>query len=305
MSESLERPSLKCRSLKCRGRSSVGRSNVGVAQVSGAQMSGAQTSVDAYFSLRSRARVRTCSLEGRKDYEDLRYRAINSNEPPANIVTNSFGALSTLAQAQLPSKHNLKRLVKHHLHDSGSSNNNNRFLIFASPEQLKTLETSSEFFMDASINAITKLFPTCVSSGCFFHLRQSLYRQVQNRYDADSLFAYNCTRVAALAFLPLQDVIPGFVFLSEDLTLDLQDFLNYFEDTYIGCLHAGGVRANLKFAVELWNMHSRTDQAMLRSIITLKSEKLKTEESSLQLDLAAINADQEAKIQQKRLLCRS
>ncbi|CAF1552856.1 unnamed protein product, partial [Didymodactylos carnosus] len=175
-------------------------------------------------------------LEVRKGYEDLRYRAINSNEPPANIVANSFGALSTLAQAQLPSKHNLKRLVKHH----------------------------------PSINAITKLFPTCVPSGCFFHLRQSLYRQVKtlgwkNRYDADPLFAYNCTRVAALAFLPLQDVIVGFVFLSEDLTLDLQDFLNYFEDTYIGHLRASSVRANPKFAVELWNMHSRTDQAMLRS----------------------------------------
>ncbi|CAF1426776.1 unnamed protein product, partial [Didymodactylos carnosus] len=99
-------------------------------------------------------------LEVRKGYEDLRYRAINSNEPPANIVANSFGALSTLAQAQLPSKHNLKRLVKHH---------------------------------------------------------------------------------------------------------HLQDFLNYFEDTYIGRLRANGIRANPKFAVELWNMHSRTDQAMLRS----------------------------------------
>ncbi|CAF1274988.1 unnamed protein product, partial [Didymodactylos carnosus] len=56
----------------------------------------------------------TRKLEVRKGYEDLRYRATNSNGPPANIVTNSFGALSTLAQAQLPSKHNLKRLVKHH-----------------------------------------------------------------------------------------------------------------------------------------------------------------------------------------------
>ncbi|CAF1158361.1 unnamed protein product, partial [Didymodactylos carnosus] len=88
-------------------------------------------------------------------------------------------------------------------------------------------------------------------------------------------------------------------FLSEDLTLDLQDFLNYFEDTYIGRLRASGVRANPKFAVELWNMHSRTDQAMLRSNNHVEG-KLKTEESSLQLDLAAINAGQEAKIQQKR-----
>ncbi|CAF4022700.1 unnamed protein product, partial [Didymodactylos carnosus] len=67
-------------------------------------------------------------------------------------------------------------------------------------------------------------------------------------------------------------------------------------------------------------MHSRTDQAMLRSNNHVEGwhnklhksfqcehptlwtflEKLKTEESSLQLDLAAINAGQEAKIQQKR-----
>ncbi|CAF4483979.1 unnamed protein product, partial [Didymodactylos carnosus] len=53
-------------------------------------------------------------LEVRKRYEDLRYHAINSNEPPANIVTNSFVVLSILAQAQLSSKQNLKRLVKHY-----------------------------------------------------------------------------------------------------------------------------------------------------------------------------------------------
>ncbi|CAF1567161.1 unnamed protein product [Didymodactylos carnosus] len=54
-------------------------------------------------------------LEVREGYEDLRYHTVNTTEPSANIVTNSFPVLFTLAQAQFSSRQNLKRLVKYHL----------------------------------------------------------------------------------------------------------------------------------------------------------------------------------------------
>ncbi|CAF1122308.1 unnamed protein product, partial [Didymodactylos carnosus] len=60
-------------------------------------------------------------LEVRKRYEDLRYHAINSNEPPANIVTNSFKnykqknvAVNAGQEAKVQQKRNVdhnKRLI--------------------------------------------------------------------------------------------------------------------------------------------------------------------------------------------------
>ena len=46
--------------------------------------------------------------------------------------------------------------------------------------------------------------------------------------------------VAASAFVPEPDVIIAFEAVSEDLPLDCQEVIDYFEDTYIGRLRPGG-----------------------------------------------------------------
>jgi hypothetical protein len=115
----------------------------------------------------------------------------------------------------------------------------------------------------SSIKAFNTSFPRAAKRGCFFHFTQSLWRKIQQnqdlakRYKEDSKFASNIKQLTALAFVPVQDVIKSFVTLIDtefftkesDLT---EEFISYFESTYIGRIHRNSRREPL-FPISLWN----------------------------------------------------
>ena len=72
----------------------------------------------------------------------------------------------------------------------------------------------------------------------------------------------------ALAFIPLPDLERAFDDLFNEIrnnfNNDMDDVLNYFEDTYIGRARRNG-RDNPMFAQELWNMYSRTRNHLPRT----------------------------------------
>lgn len=127
----------------------------------------------------------------------------------------------------------------------------------------------------AAINAINMMFEGITVSGCFFHLEKNMWRHVQQfglqtRYNNDSEFAVNLRMLAALAFVPVVDVIRAYEaivssdFWSDDATKDAnsekQMFLNYFEKYYIGVMgrtQSHG-RKKSRFPIELWNMYDLT-----------------------------------------------
>ncbi|XP_060882085.1 uncharacterized protein LOC132953747 [Metopolophium dirhodum] len=101
-------------------------------------------------------------------------------------------------------------------------------------------------FEKAAINAIQSVFTNTSVRGCFFHLSQSIWRRLQNlgfqkRYMEDSEFALQIRMMAALSFVPEQDVENAwnelldseFYSLNEEI---LTPLTNYFEDTWIGRL---------------------------------------------------------------------
>ncbi|CAG7828019.1 unnamed protein product [Allacma fusca] len=71
-------------------------------------------------------------------------------------------------------------------------------------------------FEQALINAFTQKFPTSRHQGCFFHFTQCIWRRIQplpgtcKEYKSNDLFAQNIKTLAALAFLPVKDVVFGF-----------------------------------------------------------------------------------------------
>ena len=72
-------------------------------------------------------------------------------------------------------------------------------------------------FEKASLNALEENF-IAVVSGCFFHLSQSIYRQIQakgltTQYLEDQDFAIRMKMLASLAFVPEHDVIDSFTIL--------------------------------------------------------------------------------------------
>ena len=75
-----------------------------------------------------------------------------------------------------------------------------------------------------------------LSSGCFFHLRQNVYKRVQqqgltNRYQADNDFALKIKMLGSLAFVPENDVISCFNTLMEDFPEEAIEIAKYFENT--------------------------------------------------------------------------
>ena len=75
-------------------------------------------------------------------------------------------------------------------------------------------------FEKAAMDALKDNFISIIS-GCFFHLRQNVYKHVQqqgltNRYQADSDFALKIKMLGSLAFVPENDVISCFNTLMED-----------------------------------------------------------------------------------------
>lgn len=135
-------------------------------------------------------------------------------------------------------------------------------------------------FEMASINAFNKTFEGITVSGCFFHLEKNMWKHIQQiglqmRYNNDSEFAVSLRMLAALAFLPVDDVIRAYEsIVSSDFWADndeidanseKQQFLNYFEKNYIGVMgrtHSQG-RKKPRFPIELWNVHDLTIQGMV------------------------------------------
>lgn len=63
----------------------------------------------------------------------------------------------------------------------------------------------------AAINAIKEVFPNAIVQGCYFHLAQSLGRNIgtnglKPRYETDSKFASEIRKLQGLAFLPVDQV---------------------------------------------------------------------------------------------------
>lgn len=75
----------------------------------------------------------------------------------------------------------------------------------------------------AAIKAVKKVYPNAAQKGCFFHLCQSIWRQIQaanlaNKYGEDSTFAHKLRHIAALAYLNAEEIPPAFSLLKKHVS---------------------------------------------------------------------------------------
>lgn len=127
----------------------------------------------------------------------------------------------------------------------------------------------------AAVNAINQNFEGVNVSGCFFHLTQNVWKQIQKvglqtRYNNYIEFAVNIRMLAALAFVPVADVIRAYEIVvsshfwieneENDANLEKQRLLNYFEKNYIGVMGRTQTqgRRTPRFPIELWNVFELT-----------------------------------------------
>ncbi|CAF3804450.1 unnamed protein product [Rotaria sordida] len=125
-------------------------------------------------------------------------------------------------------------------------------------------------FEKAVLNVLSNSFPHVSLSGCYFHLRQSIHRQLQTQglqkqYEENVDFAHGIHKIAALAFIHSDNIINAFTDLSVHLDDTFQIMLDYFEDNYIGRFRANGSRTRPLFPIEYWNVYERTKNQQMRT----------------------------------------
>ena len=110
-------------------------------------------------------------------------------------------------------------------------------------------------------NALEAVFPGVVVSGCFFHFSQNIWRRVQrhglqDRYAQDAGFVTEVRMIAALAFVPGNDVDRVFALLSNNLDPALDVILDYVKENYIGVIRRGRFRRP-RFPYTMWGVYDR------------------------------------------------
>ena len=115
-------------------------------------------------------------------------------------------------------------------------------------------------FERAAINAFRAVFPDSDQQGCFFHFSQCLFRSIQSNglqqlYENDAGFALKMRMIAAIAFVPVADVVISFEHLIDntDFPEEVHSVLDYFEDTWIGRPNRRLIRRPPRFDHVMWN----------------------------------------------------
>ena len=92
---------------------------------------------------------------------------------------------------------------------------------------------------------------------------------------SDLKFGLQLRMIAALAFVPPQDVVNSFdelcVAIRNQYDGDADKVLDYFEDTYIGRFRRNSPRRPRLFPIELWNMFNRIAEELPRTNNNIES----------------------------------
>ena len=100
-------------------------------------------------------------------------------------------------------------------------------------------ETFLSDYEQGVFKAMLEVFPGIGEEGCFFHLCKRLDFQVKElglmpKYRQDDAFKLRVNKLAALAFIPVSDLVATFESLSTSFHNDELRLLAYFENTWIG-----------------------------------------------------------------------
>ena len=120
-------------------------------------------------------------------------------------------------------------------------------------------------FEKAAITSFERSFPDSLTGGCFFHLCQSIIRNVNEiglkiKYVNDKSFRLRVKSLYCLAFMPVALVIEFFEVLSNQFNDDEMALVDYFERTYIGAMKPRtNERRQPLYDPSFWNMRDRSD----------------------------------------------
>lgn len=119
-------------------------------------------------------------------------------------------------------------------------------------------------------NALTSTWPNAEIRGCFFHLSQSIWRKAQSLGLSHAYINNERTRnevkiLAALAFLPPDEVGRVFDDLFESASDEVEELYQYYQMNYVGRKPNRGPRRQPRFKIDMWNVRARTTAGIPRT----------------------------------------
>jgi hypothetical protein len=130
-------------------------------------------------------------------------------------------------------------------------------------------------FEKATMDAFSSTYPQAIVTGCYFHLCQSVMRKVREigmktAYDEDDELRCKVRCLAALAYVPPNDVVNAFEILAESMPAhdNMNELLSYFETTYIRGRRLRGrgeTYGNALFHIESWNQRAAAVEGIART----------------------------------------
>ena len=102
-------------------------------------------------------------------------------------------------------------------------------------------------------------------------------------------------KLAALAFIPVADVVPSFESVAIRFLHDKLPFLSYFEKNWIGAPVAGNRRLALNYSLHMWNVLDRSSTVITGSIKNVATRYMNycTHILSTPYDLEVVGQSQE------------
>ena len=118
-------------------------------------------------------------------------------------------------------------------------------------------------------NSLEIVFPGVQVKGCYFHFTQNIWRKIQanglqERYQQDVQFVEEVRMIAALAFVPENDVRRVFHGLSNNIDASLDVIMDYIEETYIGMVRRGQPRRP-RYPYSMWGVYDRVQDELPRT----------------------------------------
>ena len=136
-------------------------------------------------------------------------------------------------------------------------------------------ETFLSDYVQGAFGSMVDVFPGIGVEGCFFHLCKRLDFQVKElgllpKYRVDDPNKLQVKKLAAMAFVPVADVVACFQSLATIMLAEELPLLAYFEGTWIG-QSVGGRSPPSTFPHHMWNVLDRSAAGSTRTTNSLEA----------------------------------
>jgi hypothetical protein len=109
------------------------------------------------------------------------------------------------------------------------------------------------------------VYPNTKLTGCLFHFGQCVWRRLQSlglstAYSTDNIFRYAIRLFLNLAFVEPYNIcteykkIEKWLILNEDIKKKLNEFQNYFQNTFLKFLESNIEISNSRYGPEFWSV---------------------------------------------------